>query len=140
MLSTKNTITVEADGPLLLTGDIEIRGSGGEMIARKRDVALCRCGASKNKPFCDGSHETAGFRDPGRVEDEKAQVVEADGTRLTVTCRANAMLIAKGPMTIRSGDGSTETTRNKAALCRCGKSNNRPFCDASHKRCGFVAS
>ena len=49
----------------------------------------------------------------------------------------NAMLIAKGPMKIISEDGRFETSRNKAAFCRCGHSANKPFCDASHKACGF---
>lgn len=44
------------------------------------------------------------------------------------------MLIAKGPMRI-FGSESGESQRNKAALCRCGHSANKPFCDASHKTC-----
>ena len=57
-----------------------------------------------------------------------------------VSPRENAMLIAKGAMTIQSEDGSCTTTRNKAALCRCGESAKKPFCDVSHKQCGFISS
>ncbi|MGH3691756.1 MAG: CDGSH iron-sulfur domain-containing protein [Microbacterium sp.] len=57
------TITPYPDGPLLVRGDIDLRTADGEQIApRRRTVALCRCGLSALKPFCDGTHKAAGFR------------------------------------------------------------------------------
>ena len=57
------TITPYPDGPLLLRGDVELRTADGEPIPRnRRTVALCRCGLSAIKPFCDGTHKAAGFR------------------------------------------------------------------------------
>ncbi len=51
------------DGPLLLRGDFEITGPEGKAIdPRRRTVALCRCGMSAIKPFCDGTHKATGFR------------------------------------------------------------------------------
>ena len=50
------------DGPLYLRGDIEVRDASGELIRRDLRVALCRCGASDRKPFCDNSHLRTGFR------------------------------------------------------------------------------
>src|SRR5690625_7242948 len=51
------------DGPLLVRGDVELVSSTGEPIPRRRStIALCRCGASTIKPFCDGSHKVVGFR------------------------------------------------------------------------------
>nr|WP_246865430.1 CDGSH iron-sulfur domain-containing protein [Cryobacterium sp. BB307] len=51
------------DGPLLLRGDFEILGADGEPIdAHRKTVALCRCGLSSIKPFCDGTHKASGFR------------------------------------------------------------------------------
>lgn len=50
------------DGPLMLRGDLDIRDADGEQISRENRVTLCRCGRSRNQPFCDGSHEKAGFR------------------------------------------------------------------------------
>src|SRR5690625_452354 len=51
------------DGPLLIRGDVELVSSTGEPIPRRRStIALCRCGASTIKPFCDGSHKVVGFR------------------------------------------------------------------------------
>jgi uncharacterized Fe-S cluster protein YjdI/CDGSH-type Zn-finger protein len=52
------------DGPLYLRGDIELVDADGE-IRRDTRMALCRCGQSRNKPFCDNSHRFSRFRDPG---------------------------------------------------------------------------
>lgn len=50
------------DGPLLVRGDIDLVSSTGEPIERnRRTIALCRCGASMIKPFCDGSRKMVGF-------------------------------------------------------------------------------
>lgn len=57
------TITAYPDGPLLVRGDVELRSADGEPVpARRRTVALCRCGMSALKPFCDGTHKATGFR------------------------------------------------------------------------------
>ncbi|WP_307793925.1 CDGSH iron-sulfur domain-containing protein [Actinotalea soli] len=57
------SITACPDGPLLVRGDVEILGPDGTPVPRRRPtVALCRCGASGIKPFCDGSHKVVGFR------------------------------------------------------------------------------
>ncbi|MCA0347201.1 MAG: CDGSH iron-sulfur domain-containing protein [Actinobacteria bacterium] len=57
------SITPYPDGPLLLRGNVELLTSDGERIERRRrTVALCRCGLSAIKPFCDGTHKAAGFR------------------------------------------------------------------------------
>lgn len=57
------TITPYPDGPLLVRGAVELRTADGEPIEpRRRTVALCRCGLSTIKPFCDGTHKAAGFR------------------------------------------------------------------------------
>lgn len=57
------TITPYPDGPLLLRGDVVLQTADGEVIPRRRrTVALCRCGLSAIKPFCDGTHKAAGFR------------------------------------------------------------------------------
>ncbi|AMG82559.1 MULTISPECIES: CDGSH iron-sulfur domain-containing protein [Micrococcales] len=57
------TVTAYPDGPLLVRGEIELHASDGTVIdPRRRTVALCRCGLSALKPFCDGTHKAAGFR------------------------------------------------------------------------------
>jgi uncharacterized Fe-S cluster protein YjdI len=52
------------DGPLYVRGDLEVLDAEGGVIARGTRFALCRCGQSANKPFCDNSHRAAGFRAP----------------------------------------------------------------------------
>lgn len=57
------SVTACPDGPLLVRGDVEILMPDGEPAPRRRaTVALCRCGASGIKPYCDGSHKVIGFR------------------------------------------------------------------------------
>ena len=59
----ENVIVVCPDGPLLLRGTFDIVSTSGEPIERnRRTVALCRCGASTIKPYCDGTHKLIGFR------------------------------------------------------------------------------
>ncbi len=58
-------IAVTDDGPLWVTGGIPVAIGDGPVIETRNRVTLCRCGASANKPLCDGSHKGAGFQDPG---------------------------------------------------------------------------
>jgi CDGSH-type Zn-finger protein len=139
MVDAINIIVVTANGPLIARGDIRIEDASGSLLAKGDEFTLCRCGGSRVKPFCDGTHRTCGFVDPGVVRDDKAEPVES-ARCLLITVRSHAMLIAKGPMLIQDSRGEMSTTRNKAALCRCGKSKNKPFCDASHKNAGFSAN
>jgi len=58
-------ITIRNDGPLLIEGDAELLDMEGKAfgLAGRSTFALCRCGHSANKPFCDGAHKAAGFQD-----------------------------------------------------------------------------
>jgi uncharacterized Fe-S cluster protein YjdI len=55
-------IRAAADGPLLLSGGVRILDADGNLLYEGERAALCRCGGSGNKPFCDGTHKTNGFR------------------------------------------------------------------------------
>ncbi len=58
-------ITPYRDGPLLVRGPVELTMSDGTAIRVDRDpIALCRCGKSRTRPFCDGTHKLSGFRAP----------------------------------------------------------------------------
>lgn len=59
-------VEVRPNGPLYLRGRFQLRGPGGRPGRDAYRVALCRCGASENKPFCDNSHRLIGFKDGGR--------------------------------------------------------------------------
>lgn len=64
----KDTVIITAyrDGPLLVRGPVELNWPDGSPIDRRSDlVALCRCGKSKLRPLCDGTHKLIGFRAPG---------------------------------------------------------------------------
>ena len=137
MSQQKNIITILENGPLQVEGEVKVYNTMSELVADQTPVSLCRCGKSNNKPFCDGSHEQAGFKDCCQVDNNKDEELDAY-TPLTITCRPNGMLVVRGPMTIIGPDGKSRALRNKAALCRCGASRNKPFCDISHKKVGFV--
>lgn len=58
------TITIYPNGPLVVRGDVTLQGLDGEPVERHHDaVALCRCGLSKIKPYCDGTHKRSKFHD-----------------------------------------------------------------------------
>ncbi len=132
---SRNTLAISIDGPLYLRGDIEVRDSKGEVLLRDTRVALCRCGASKDKPFCDNSHQNIEFRDPGEAQFE-SEPSAGNGT-LIITCAANGPYLITGPVEILNGTKSPAGQTTKGALCRCGGSANKPFCDGTHKRIGF---
>jgi CDGSH-type Zn-finger protein/ferredoxin len=183
---------------------------GAEVKERpiQEKYALCRCGQSHDKPFCDGSHARLGF--DGTLTADRAasetrrkvykgnNIVMTDdeslcegagfcGTRLTnvwkmierannpevrarliemaQNCPSGRLQVSKieggellepefeqsiatvpdGPLWVRGGisieapDGFTYEVRQRVTLCRCGQSNNKPFCDGSHEQVKFSA-
>ena len=59
-------LTPYPNGPYLVRGDFRLTDpDGGEIDPHRKTIALCRCGASRRKPFCDGTHKLIGFRAPG---------------------------------------------------------------------------
>jgi CDGSH-type Zn-finger protein len=65
------TITPYRDGPYLVSGAFEIRDQDGNTIeVDRRTIALCRCGRSQLRPFCDGTHKLVGFRAASGPETE----------------------------------------------------------------------
>jgi CDGSH-type Zn-finger protein/truncated hemoglobin YjbI len=209
-------IATATDGPYLVTNAGVVRDHLGQPMAVPPQLALCRCGASALKPFCDGSHADNGFsgdKDPKRVPDQRdtypgEQVtvfdnrgicqhsgfctdrlptafrtnaepfVAASGGRLDEIVRAvrdcpsGALSLAfdgeesrdltdwhgtrergiaitqDGPYRVTGGialtgpDGADEpraagSSREHFALCRCGHSQNKPFCSGMHWYVGF---
>jgi hypothetical protein len=59
----ETTVRPQRNGPLIVDGPIVLLGLDGSSTRREGKTALCRCGASKSKPFCDGSHHKVGFKD-----------------------------------------------------------------------------
>ena len=137
-----NTVSPQIDGPLKVSGDIELVGAAGESAHDTQSkVFLCRCGQSANKPYCDGSHHRFRFRDSATVVADyviKRPEAGVPGDRLCLTPRPDGPVHCFGKMTILGSDGS-EWSGDQANLCRCGQSANKPFCDGSHRHNGFKA-
>ena len=110
----------------------------GSVALRDTRMALCRCGASQNKPFCDRSHRKVGFRDDAALRGADSPPVAVGGGLLTIRARPNGPLMVTGPLTI-VGTNGREAFAESTFLCRCGASGNKPYCDGTHKRIGFIA-
>ncbi len=69
------TIRATPNGPYLVEGDIDLYDTGGSKVSTegRPKIALCRCGASSNKPFCDGTHSRIGFQAAERVNPESEE-------------------------------------------------------------------
>jgi CDGSH-type Zn-finger protein/uncharacterized Fe-S cluster protein YjdI len=131
-----NTVHVTYNGPLFFRGDLEIDGAPDDALGLRFRAALCRCGASKNKPFCDNSHDAAEFADYGAVGDAGNANASSGGV-LHVAPAKDGPLIVSGNLTMFAGSGRAAWTGTQIALCRCGASENKPFCDGQHKKVGF---
>lgn len=134
--SAINTIQVAYNGPLFVRGDLQIDDAPADVPGLKFRAALCRCGQSKNKPYCDNSHLDSGFSDYGAVGRAGDAGANAGGP-LQVKPAPDGPLLIKGNVTLVSSSGRESWRGSQAALCRCGASNNKPFCDGQHKKVGF---
>ncbi|MCO4773490.1 MAG: CDGSH iron-sulfur domain-containing protein, partial [Deltaproteobacteria bacterium] len=132
-----NRVVVSNNGPLYVTGDLDVAAAEEDQPGLSFRAALCRCGLSKNKPFCDNRHE-AGFKDHGAVG-TSGPGLETEGGTLSVGSFPNGPLHLKGNLRIVSSSGRVAWSGTEAFLCRCGQSKNKPFCDGAHKAAGFEA-
>jgi CDGSH-type Zn-finger protein len=139
-------IRIRKDGPYVLTG-VPVRrisqvAADGDPVAwagepelhGTEQTALCRCGLSATKPFCDGTHRgqfdgtevASAIGDPGRSDLPVGVAVIDDGP-----------LCVTGSVSLKLSDGRIVETADRMTLCRCGASGNKPYCDGSHARIGF---
>jgi CDGSH-type Zn-finger protein/uncharacterized Fe-S cluster protein YjdI len=130
-----NTARVRENGPLAFHAEMVL--PGGE---RQLRATLCRCGASANKPYCDGSHAEAGFSASGEPKTVAAKPLATRNGTLAVSPQADGPLKLSGPLELVSGTGRTINRTTEAYLCRCGASANKPYCDGSHRRIGFKSA
>jgi len=132
-----NEVRVTQDGPLYFRGELEIHTPTA--VLKETRAALCRCGASRNKPFCDNSHAGVAFH----ASDEAcmpATLGQTEGGLLRVMPATDGPYIVEGSLTLISNDGLARAAWGpKVAFCRCGNSRNKPFCDGSHVKAGFRA-
>jgi CDGSH-type Zn-finger protein/uncharacterized Fe-S cluster protein YjdI len=130
------TVAIPIDnGPLLVMGDVRVQGPDGDTIAEETRLTLCRCGKTKNQPFCDNTHIAAGFHSRTYSEkpglDPPAEGAEAGQTVITAT--RDGSLHFEGHVEVLSPTGETLGDTDDVWLCRCGQSGSKPFCDGSHR-------
>ena len=130
-----NLLSTREAGPYAVRADLRI---AGEAVGFR--ATLCRCGASKNKPYCDGSHHEIGFSASGEPATGKADMLEVRDGPLAIEPQTDGPLEVRGNLEIISGTGRVVTRLVQARLCRCGGSSNKPFCDGTHARIGFKSS
>ena len=129
-----NTVRVRENGPLAFHGALSIAGNNAGYRA-----TLCRCGASRTKPYCDGSHTAAGFKASGEPVAIDSQPLAVRNGALSITPQVNGPLKVTGSLEVVSGTGHTVNRTVTTFLCRCGGSSNKPYCDGTHKKNGFTA-
>jgi len=133
-----NLVRMRENGPLAVNGAIRIVAANASTIDEFR-ATLCRCGQSKNKPFCDQSHVAAGFDASGEAQTRLSPELESRAGRLDITPLRNGPLDVRGAAEVITGTGRTVDRTLQARLCRCGHSRDKPFCDGSHRAAGFMA-
>ena len=134
----ENTVHVAYNGPLFVRGALDIEGAPEDVPGLRFRAALCRCGASKNKPYCDNSHLDAGFRDYGAVGKATDRDPDRGGT-LSIKAIKDGPLMLMGNVSVIASGAKAAWRGNRVALCRCGASGNKPFCDGQHKEVGFTS-
>jgi CDGSH-type Zn-finger protein/uncharacterized Fe-S cluster protein YjdI len=127
-----NLATVREAGPYAFRAQLTIDGAPAGFRA-----TLCRCGASKNKPYCDGSHHEIGFSASGEPPTGATEMLAVRDGVLAVEPQTNGPLSVRGNLEIVSGTGRCVARVESAFLCRCGGSATKPFCDGTHARIGF---
>lgn len=137
----RNAIIISPDGPLFLRGEVEVRNAEGETVLKDTRLALCRCGESQNKPLCDNSHREIAFEAPASFDKNKLKPSDAeqegDNKKLVVKLMKNGPALIEGAYQVYSIAGQPVSGTRNIALCRCGGSSEKPFCDGTHKEAGF---
>ena len=129
-----NQVRVRENGPLAVHAELHLAGQPDGFRA-----TLCRCGLSKNKPYCDSSHIAGGFTASGEPETRPSDMLAVRNGPLQVDPLKNGPLAVSGSLEVLSGTGRTVDRLTQVRLCRCGQSRNKPFCDNSHLAAGFEA-
>jgi CDGSH-type Zn-finger protein/uncharacterized Fe-S cluster protein YjdI len=130
-----NIVIVRENGPLAFHADLRING---EEVGFR--ATLCRCGLSRNKPYCDNAHINGGFVATGEPASKESELKITDLTGpVDVKPVPNGPLMVTGRLEVESGTGRNVDRVEKVWFCRCGQSSKKPFCDGTHKVVGFQA-
>jgi CDGSH-type Zn-finger protein len=135
LLEIPNEALVTSAGPLRITGNLTIVSEEGG-VSYANHIDLCRCGKSRNKPHCDSQHLDAEFLHSGRMQEVSDAPASDRPTKITLSCNTDGPVTFRGRLRLHNNLGQ-ECTKIRGALCRCGQSTNKPFCDGSHEKVGF---
>lgn len=127
-----NVMRLRENGPYAFLADLQV---DGQKVGYR--ATLCRCGKSKNKPFCDSSHIAAGFKAGGEPDTIDNTELKTRGGTLSVQRTNNGPLSISGNLELCSGTGRVVLRCDSVHLCRCGNSKSKPICDSSHVAAGF---
>jgi CDGSH-type Zn-finger protein len=135
LLEIPNEALVTSGGPLRITGNLTIVDEDGK-VTYANHIDLCRCGKSRSKPTCDNQHIEVEFLHSGRMQEVSDAPASDRPTKITLSCNKDGPVTFRGRLRLHNSIGQ-ECTKVRGALCRCGQSTNKPFCDGSHERTGF---
>jgi CDGSH-type Zn-finger protein/uncharacterized Fe-S cluster protein YjdI len=127
-----NLVSVREGGPYAVRGELVLNGQPAGYR-----VTLCRCGASKHKPYCDGSHHDVGFSATGEPTSTTTDMLPVRDGTVDIQPETDGPLRIQGNIEIISGTGRVVGRVTSARLCRCGGSQTKPFCDGTHAKIGF---
>lgn len=137
-MKQKNIIRIFKDGPLHLTGKLVLKDGEEKIIEKSKELYLCRCGQSKNKPYCDGAHKHT-FQEPGKFINPPVSEGGLNNVgKVVIRAQTNGPLLFKGNVCIQD-KSENKLMRKIGSLCRCGHSANYPFCDGTHGKIEFTA-
>ncbi|MCF7821549.1 MAG: CDGSH iron-sulfur domain-containing protein [Mariprofundaceae bacterium] len=128
-----NTLHIRENGPYALKAEIQIDGE----VELQTRLTLCRCGATRNPPYCDGSHTAAGFTATGEPAVQGSEPLEQRDGPVKLSPIKDGPLMLEGNLEMCAGTGKTINRTREVFLCRCGASKNKPYCDGSHQKIGF---
>jgi len=103
-------------------------------------ATLCRCGASKNKPWCDRSHVAAGFKASGEPATDRGTLATREARRAAFD-HADEKRTARSerePRDLHAVPGAPCCARSRPGCAAAAASSNKPFCDGTHKKIGFI--
>ena len=136
--ASQNRITIAEDGPLYISGEIEVQNPDGETILTDTRFAFCRCGASGNKPACDNTHLEEEWTGDAKADSSNMNRVDSESHgKLLIKLMKDGPAIVEGTYVLDSPESGSVTSDKGIALCRCGGSSKKPFCDGTHFHIGF---
>ena len=135
LLEIPNEALITGAGPINLTGNITLVHEDGS-ITYANHISLCRCGASRKKPICDERHLDVEFLNSGRMVEASDVAHSERPSKITISLIKNGPITFRGRLRLHNSMGQ-QCVKQRGALCRCGQSATKPFCDGSHDKVGF---